>query len=133
VRLPAGTATPVKPETFTVTANESLLIMMYGFWMAGTLIVPAALNEAAEITKHNALAFWAVLVFVNVRVATLAVNSAEVKVAIPTIACSIAVPILALVVLPQAPDCSPVVINSNLSAEKVLDMICPYFNEILGR
>jgi len=101
--------------------------------MAGTLIVPAAVNEAAEITKHKARAFWAVLVFVRVSVATLVVKLAEVRVAIPTIACSMAVPMLALVVLPQAPDCSPVVISSNLRAEKVLAMICPYFNGILGR
>jgi hypothetical protein len=101
--------------------------------MAGTLIVPAADKEAIETTKHKARAFWAVLVFVSVRVATLAVKLAEVSVAMPTIACSIAVPMFVLVVLPQAPDCSPVVINSNFRAEKVLDIICPYFNGILGR
>jgi hypothetical protein len=101
--------------------------------MAGTLIVPAALNEAAETTKHKARAFWAVLVFVSVRVATLVVKLAEVRVAMPTMACSMAVPTFVLVVAPHVPDCSPVVINSNFSAEKVLDMICPYFNEILGR
>jgi hypothetical protein len=115
--LPAGTDTPVKPVTFTVTANESLLMIRYGFWMAGTLIVPAALNEAAETTKHKARAFWAALVFVSVRVATLAVKSAEVKVAIPTKACSIAVPRLVLVVAPHAPDWSPVPISSNLRLE----------------
>ena len=98
--------------------------------MAGTLIVPAALNEAAETTKHKARAFCAVLVFVRVRVATLVVKSAEVSVAMPTMACSTAVPTFTLVVAPQVPDCSPVVINSNLRLEKVLDMICPYFNEI---
>lgn len=85
--------------------------------MAGTLIVPAALNEAAEITKHKARAFWAELVFDRVRVATFVVKSADVKVAIPTKACSIAVPRLILVVLPHEPDWSPVPISSNFRSE----------------
>jgi hypothetical protein len=108
-------------------------MIRYGFWIAGTLSVPAPVSDKFEITKQRARAFCAVLVFVNVRVATLDVKSAEVSVAMPTTACSIAVPMFVLVVLPQVPDCSPVVINSNFRAEKVLDMICPYFNGILGR
>lgn len=66
------------------------------------------------------------MVLVRVSVATLVVKSAEVSVAIPTMACSMAVPMFALVVLPHAPDCSPVVINSNLRLEKVLDMMGPH-------
>lgn len=94
--------------------------------MAGTLIVPAADSEAAEITKHRARAFCAELVFVSVKVATLDEKFADVRVAIPTIACSIAVPMFVLVVLPHVPDCSPVVINSNFRLEKVLDMAGPH-------
>jgi hypothetical protein len=104
----------------TVTVKLLPLIIRYGFSIAGTLMVPAADTAPAAILRHNARAFWAVLVLVNVSVATLVVKFAEVSVAIPTTACSIAVPILVLVVLPQAPDCSPVVISSNLRLEKVL-------------
>jgi hypothetical protein len=88
--------------------------------MAGTLIVPAADTAPAAILRHSARAFWAVLVLVSASVATLDVNSEEVSVAIPTKACSIAVPRLVLVVVPHEPDCSPVVISSNLRLEKVL-------------
>jgi hypothetical protein len=101
-------------------------MIMYGFCIAGTFNVPAADSEAAEITKHKARAFCAELVFVSVNVATLVVKLAEVSVAIPTMACSMAVPIFVLVVLPHAPDCSPVVISSNLRLEKVLDMMGPH-------
>ena len=94
--------------------------------MAGTLIVPAADTAPAAMFKHSARADCNAVVFANVRVATLAVKSAEVKVAMPTMDCSIAVPILALVVLPQDPDCSPVPINSNLRLEKLLDMMNLY-------
>jgi hypothetical protein len=85
--------------------------------MAGTLSVPAADTAPAAMFKHSARAFWAVLVFVSVSVATFVVKSAEVRVAMPTIACSMAVPILVFVVPPHAPDCSPVVISSNLRLE----------------
>jgi hypothetical protein len=90
--------------------------------MAGTLIVPAADTAPASMFKHSARAFWAVLVLVRVSVATFEVKLADVSVAIPTIACSIAVPMLVLVVTPHEPDCSPVVISSNLRLEKVLDI-----------
>jgi hypothetical protein len=84
--------------------------------------VPAADKELAETTRHKARAFCAALVSVSVKVATLATKFAEVNVAIPTIACSIAVPILVFVVAPQVPDCSPVVISSNFRLENVLDI-----------
>jgi hypothetical protein len=57
VRLPGGTDTPVWPETLTVIAKESLLIIRYGFWIAGTFSVPAADKHPEEITKHSARAF----------------------------------------------------------------------------
>jgi hypothetical protein len=57
VRLPDGTDTPVWPETLTVIAKESLLIIRYGFWIAGTFSVPAADKHPEEITKHSARAF----------------------------------------------------------------------------
>ena len=85
--------------------------------MAGTLSVPAADTAPAAMFKHSARAFWAVLVLVSVSVATLEVKFAEVSVAMPTIACSIAVPMLVLVVTPHEPDCSPVVISSNFRLE----------------
>jgi hypothetical protein len=88
--------------------------------MAGTLSVPAADTAPAAMFKHSARAFWAVFVLVSVSVATLEVKFADVSVAIPTKACSIAVPRLVLVVVPHEPDCSPVVISSNLRLEKVL-------------
>jgi hypothetical protein len=90
--------------------------------MAGTFKTPAAERQPEEMTKHSARAFCAVLALVNVNVATLVVKSADVRVAIPTMACSMAVPMLVLVVPPHEPDCSPVVINSNFKAEKVLDI-----------
>jgi len=61
-------------------------------------------------------------VLVSVSVATFVVKSEEVRVAMPTTACSMAVPMLVLVVLPHEPDCSPVVISSNFRLEKVLDI-----------
>jgi hypothetical protein len=62
-------------------------MMTYGFWIAGTLIVPAADTAPAAMFKHNARAFWAALVSARVRVATLDEKSEDVRVAIPTMAC----------------------------------------------
>ena len=89
-------------------------------------MVPAADTAPASMFRHSARASCAALVLVSVRVQMLAAKSPESSVAIPTMACSIAVPMLLLVVVPQVPDCSPLPISSNLRLEKVLDIVCPY-------
>lgn len=85
--------------------------------------MPAAETAPAAMFKHKARASCAVLTLVRVSVQTLAVKSAASSVAIPTRACSMAVPMLVLVVLPHVPDCSPVPMSSNFRLENVLDIV----------
>ena len=124
--LPAGTVTPVNPVTLIVTVYKLSLKSMYGFWTAGTNTVEFADTAAEGTLITYARAFCNAGVLVSVNVAVLDVKSPEVSVAIPTIACSTAVPKLVLVVAPQAPFWSPVPINSIFKLVLyVLAMICP--------
>ena len=89
---------------------------MYGFSIAGTFKVPAALSVAVMF-KQAARAFCAALVFVNVKVAMLEEKSPVASVAIPTMACSMAVPMFVLVIPPHAPSLPPTSMISNFRLE----------------
>ena len=86
------------------------------------MIVPEPETAPAAMFKQNARAAWTALVSSSVSVTVLPTKSPEDNVVIPTRACSMAVPMLVLVVDPHKPDCSPVVISSNLRLEYVLDI-----------
>ena len=120
--LPAGTATPVPVVFLTVTVSARPLLMMYGLsiWHPEPSMRLRAPPLVPVRFKRRCRADWVPLVLVSVSVTSLLEKATS---ADPTMASSMAVPRLALVVDPHVPTCSPVPISSIFKSENVDAMI----------
>lgn len=123
--LPLGTVMPVPAAVFTVMLwpPDVLFWTRYCFSIVGTTISRVAVKLPTDVTfrtkaRGTCKAGPSRSVSVRVNVASVA-NTGLLR---PVMACSMAVPMLVLVVLPQVFDCSPLPISSNFRSEKVLAM-----------
>ena len=125
ISAPLGTVMPVPAAVFTVMLwpPDVLLWTRYCFSIVGTTRLRVAVKLPVDVAlRTKARAVCRAGPSRSVR--SIVRLASEVKIGFPkpVIACSMAVPMLVLVVLPQVFDCSPLPISSNFRFEKVLAM-----------
>jgi len=126
ISAPLGTVMPVPADVFTVMLwpPDVLLWTRYCFSIVGTISCRVAVKLPTDVAlRTKARAVCRAGPNRSVRSIVRLVSVKNTGLPKPVMACSIAVPMLVLVVSPHVFDCSPLPISSNFRSEKVLAMI----------